>query len=288
MVVGGGLADGSVLRHTLGGSAAGARRSSSSCRVLRVSDLPRARIVSAYRLITRLPRRIVLRTVGPRRYGRCGDVRYAELSVTVAPGQHLTLRQQVAQQDRSVFWHTARDGAWRNFGLAGACQLVPAALINDWRIGFRCPVGHRRGSSGAAGHGRSRGHAAARRVYFLASNTQTGFASAHASRRPVYEMRPSRLAPEGINPPFAVGLRSWRRWGSASTSAVGTVFYDSCKPDCAAGYHRARGSATLTAIRRCGRRLLYTRLVLVYRGRQRHTVQIATDCAGAITSVRGA
>jgi hypothetical protein len=111
-----------------------------TCQVLPASAVPVRAIVAAYRGLTRLPRQIRLTTAGQRRYGRCGDTYYAIVVVGVAPGQRLTPREQIDQQDHGVYWRRRNGSAWHNEGLRPACSLAPPSLIDRWKTTVKCHV----------------------------------------------------------------------------------------------------------------------------------------------------
>jgi hypothetical protein len=68
---------------------------------------------------------------------------------------------------------------------------------------------------------------------------------------------------------FSLESLRWRRWGTASASAVGVVHVNACKPYCAAGrFHDYPVAVTASRISTChGGRRQYTRVAWRYTGR---------------------
>ncbi len=111
---------------------------------------------------------------------------------------------------------------------------------------------------------------AAKRVYFK-----------DAVHKP--RVRPKRIALEvGAGALFrARRLDHWLGWGRKATRAHGRLIYNTCDPSCAAGnYANEPGWAKLSRIRRCGRRLHYTRVKLRLDGSERALLRTKPTCRG--------
>jgi hypothetical protein len=111
---------------------------------------------------------------------------------------------------------------------------------------------------------------AAKRVYFEDA--------AHEAR-----VRPKRIRLEvGAGALFrARRLNRWLGWGRRTTRAHGRLIYNTCDPFCAAGnYANEPGWAKLSRIRRCGRRLHYTRVKLRLDGSERALLRTRLTCEG--------
>ena len=92
--------------------------------------------------------------------------------------------------------------------------------------------------------------------------------------------RPLRIYPSPTNGPFAIHLNDWRHWGAARTHSTGTTYYDTCRPDCASGYHHTPGEAILSDRSRCGKQRHYRLLRFRYFGKPQHHAKIRFDCRG--------
>lgn len=98
------------------------------------------------------------------------------------------------------------------------------------------------------------------------------------------QVRPTKIYASPTNGPFAEGL-SWSSWGLGRATAEGTVYYDTCDPNCSAGYHSTSGEVILSGIHRCGRQLRYSLLRIVYFPAPEHNLRASYDCAGTATHV---
>src|SRR4051812_20982118 len=74
------------------------------------------------------------------------------------------------------------------------------------------------------------------------------------------KQRPFRVIPPLINPPFGSRLAYWKRWSSGRTHSTGRLHYDTCRPDCASGYHAEPGRVLLNGVRHCDGQRRYTKL----------------------------
>jgi hypothetical protein len=116
-------------------------------------------------------------------------------------------------------------------------------------------------------------------------------ASASAARHVVFkanggpaQVRPATIYASPTNGPFAKGL-SWSGWGLDRASAEGTVYYDTCEPNCSAGYHSTSGEVILSGVHRCDGQLRYSLLRIVYFPAPEHNLRASYDCAGTATHV---
>lgn len=98
------------------------------------------------------------------------------------------------------------------------------------------------------------------------------------------KVRPSKVLPPLINPPFGKGLRhNWKHWGSKRTSARGLMYYDTCRPDCAAGYHTDSGSVLLNDVRRCHGQRRYRKIHMFFDHHRAYNARFRVDCKGRVT-----
>ena len=97
-------------------------------------------------------------------------------------------------------------------------------------------------------------------------------------------VRPSTLYASPTNGPYATNL-VWKRWGEGRATAEGTVYYDTCEPNCSAGYHHTLGEVILTGIHGCSGRLRYSQLRIVYFSAPRYDLRASYDCEGTPTHV---
>jgi hypothetical protein len=98
-------------------------------------------------------------------------------------------------------------------------------------------------------------------------------------------VRPSILFASPTNGPYAKNL-TWEGWGEGRASAEGTVYYDTCEPNCSAGYHSTSGEVVLSGIHRCSGGLRYSQLRIVYFPAPQYDLRASYDCRGTATHVR--
>lgn len=98
------------------------------------------------------------------------------------------------------------------------------------------------------------------------------------------QVRPATIYASPTNGPFAKDL-SWSSWGGDRATAEGTVYYDTCEPDCSAGYHSTSGEVILSGVHRCGRQLRYSVLRIIYFPAPQHDFRGSYNCAGAATHI---
>jgi hypothetical protein len=94
------------------------------------------------------------------------------------------------------------------------------------------------------------------------------------------EARPVTISPAPTAGPYARRLTRWRGWGSQRASAEGTIYYDTCEPNCAEGVGSIRGEAILSGVHLCGGQLRYLRLRFVYFGAPGHDLLMTFNCQG--------
>lgn len=92
-------------------------------------------------------------------------------------------------------------------------------------------------------------------------------------------IRPSTLYASPTNGPYAKGLH-WEDWGGGRATAEGTVYYNTCEPNCSAGYHSTSGEVILTGIHRCSGQLRYSQLRIVYFPAPEYDLRASYDCRG--------
>jgi protocatechuate 3,4-dioxygenase beta subunit len=98
------------------------------------------------------------------------------------------------------------------------------------------------------------------------------------------QVRPQTIYASPTNGPFAKRL-SWAGWGRARASAEGTVYYDTCEPNCSEGYHSTSGEVVLSGVHRCGRQLRYSLLHIVYFRAPQYNLRASYNCNGTPTHV---
>jgi hypothetical protein len=94
--------------------------------------------------------------------------------------------------------------------------------------------------------------------------------------------RPNRVVPPMINPPLGKKLVQWKRWGSRRASSRGLLYYDTCRPDCARGYHSDKGRLLLNGVRKCHGQRHYTKLHFRFDHNDRYDANIRLDCSGKV------
>ncbi len=95
--------------------------------------------------------------------------------------------------------------------------------------------------------------------------------------------RPREIVPPlNGDPPVARNLRHWRKWGKPMTTARGVLLYNTCRPACVVGYHRAQGETVLSRIRRCSGDLRYTAVRFLYFRHPRYNIEFVYDCSGRL------
>ncbi|MFL5910336.1 MAG: hypothetical protein ACJ768_07205 [Gaiellaceae bacterium] len=81
------------------------------------------------------------------------------------------------------------------------------------------------------------------------------------------ESAPATLVIACADANYSLRELTWRRWGTALSSATGTARANDCKPYCAAGhFHSYRVTVTADRLARCGSAHIYTRLTVLYAG----------------------
>lgn len=98
------------------------------------------------------------------------------------------------------------------------------------------------------------------------------------------QVRPTVIYASPTNGPYAKGL-SWMEWGEVRATAKGTVYYDTCEPNCSAGYHSTSGEVILSGVRRCGSQLRYSLLRMIYFPAPRYNLRATYNCAGVASHV---
>jgi len=94
------------------------------------------------------------------------------------------------------------------------------------------------------------------------------------------KQRPPRVIPPLINPPFGSKLAHWKRWSSGHTHSTGRLHYDTCRPDCASGYHAEPGKVLLNGVRNCHSQRRYTKLHFRFDRHRKFDADIRVDCRG--------
>jgi hypothetical protein len=92
-------------------------------------------------------------------------------------------------------------------------------------------------------------------------------------------VKPSRLYVAPTDGPEGRNL-SWSDWGAPRAVATGTIYYDTCEPDCARGYGSTAGKAVLSELHECEGQLQYTVVRLIYEGLPEHNFWGEYGCAG--------
>jgi hypothetical protein len=98
------------------------------------------------------------------------------------------------------------------------------------------------------------------------------------------QVKPTTLYASPTNGPFAKRL-VWSGWGQDRASAEGTVYYDTCEPNCSAGYHATSGEVVLSGVHRCSGQLHYSLLRIIYFPAPEYDLRATYDCAGIATHV---
>lgn len=114
-------------------------RTARHCQNLRLTAAVRGQLDGAYRRATHLPKNIRLTVLGHSYYGRCGRTHYAYIRLSPAPGQHLTMRERIDQQDQSYVNKRTGRGPWTELSLGPTCGhgYIPRALARIWHLA--CP-----------------------------------------------------------------------------------------------------------------------------------------------------
>ncbi len=92
-------------------------------------------------------------------------------------------------------------------------------------------------------------------------------------------IRPQTLYVSPTNGPYATNL-SWSRWSEGRAVGTGTIYYDTCEPDCSRGYGHTKGKVILTGMRDCEGQMQYTIVRLIYQGLPKHDFWGEYGCAG--------
>jgi len=92
-------------------------------------------------------------------------------------------------------------------------------------------------------------------------------------------VKPSRLYVAPTDGPEGRNL-IWSNWGTPRAVATGTIYYDTCEPDCARGYGSTAGKAVLSELHECEGQLQYTVVRLTYEGLPEHNFWGEYGCAG--------
>lgn len=110
--------------------------------------------------------------------------------------------------------------------------------------------------------------------------------SASATRHIVFEanggpaqVRPKTIYASPTNGPFAKRL-VWSGWGQDRATAEGTVYYDTCEPNCSEGYHSTSGEVILSGVHRSGRQLRYSLLRIIYFPTPQYNLRATYNCNG--------
>lgn len=118
-----------------------------------------------------------------------------------------------------------------------------------------------------------------------------GAANAGAARHVVFkanggptQVRPATIYASPTSGPYAKSL-AWSSWGGNRATAEGTVYYDTCEPDCASGYGSTAGEVILSGLHRCGAQLRYSLLRIVYFHASEHNLRATYNCRGDATHV---
>jgi hypothetical protein len=97
------------------------------------------------------------------------------------------------------------------------------------------------------------------------------------------KVKPSRVYPGGaINAPYGSNLRNWKHWGARLTRSRGVLHYNTCRPDCAEGYHRDSGTVLLNGIRNCHGQRRYLKIHLRFDHHAKYNDDIRLNCRGDI------
>jgi serine/threonine-protein kinase len=91
-------------------------------------------------------------------------------------------------------------------------------------------------------------------------------------------VEPARLFVSPTNGPEGRDL-TWSDWGEPRAVANGTIYYDTCEPDCAEGYGSTTGKVVLTHLHKCEGQLQYTVVRLLYDGLPEHDFWGDYGCA---------
>lgn len=94
------------------------------------------------------------------------------------------------------------------------------------------------------------------------------------------KQRPPRVIPPLINPPFGSKLVHWKQWSSGQAHSTGRLHYDTCRPDCASGYHAEPGKVLLNGVRHCHGQRRYTKLHFRFDRHRKFDADIRVDCSG--------
>jgi hypothetical protein len=98
------------------------------------------------------------------------------------------------------------------------------------------------------------------------------------------QVKPVILYASPTNGPYAKNLR-WSGWGSSRATATGTAYYDTCEPNCSAGYHSTSGEVILSGVHNCDGHLRYSLLRIVYFPAPEYDLRATYDCGGEATHV---
>jgi hypothetical protein len=92
-------------------------------------------------------------------------------------------------------------------------------------------------------------------------------------------IKPSTLYVSPTNGPAGKAL-TWTGWGTPRAVATGTIYYDTCEPDCSRGYGSTSGKAVLTELHDCEGQPQYTIVRLFYYGLPEHDFWGEYGCSG--------
>jgi hypothetical protein len=98
------------------------------------------------------------------------------------------------------------------------------------------------------------------------------------------QVKPSVLYVSPTNGPAGKDL-IWSGWGQARAVGTGTIYYDTCEPDCSRGYGSTSGRAVLSELRVCEGQLQYSVVRLIYYGLPEHDFWGEYGCAGTTPRV---
>jgi len=101
------------------------------------------------------------------------------------------------------------------------------------------------------------------------------------------KVKPHKVYPGGaINAPFGSHLLNWKHWGSHQTRSRGVMHYDTCRPDCASGYHTDSGGVLLNGVRRCHGQRHYTKLHFRFDHHKKYNADVRLNCHGDLKTFR--
>jgi hypothetical protein len=180
-------------------------------------------------------------------------------------------------------WGRPEGGAIGTYVVEGGlCQEFIALVDAARHVAYARPVG--RGA-------RSVGRRAASVAALLGALALFAPPIAGASRAITFEanggpaqVKPATLYASPTNGPFAKRLQ-WSDWGTSRATATGTTYYDTCEPNCSAGYHSTSGEVILSGVHSCDRHLRYSLLRIIYLQAPEYDLRATYDCSGEATHV---